>query len=69
MSWSNLNPYLVYAGLGILAFFSLVAFIATREYSPFRNNDIKKYTSIFNIKSTLLTYLTTWINDQSGDFS
>ncbi len=67
MSWSNLNPHLVYTGLVALAIFSLVGFIATREYMPFNDNDIKKYTSTFNIKSTLLTYLTTWINDQSGD--
>lgn len=66
MSWSNLNAYLVYMGLGVLAFFTLVAYIATREYAPFSSNDIKKYASTFNIKSTLLAHLTTWINDQPG---
>jgi predicted XRE-type DNA-binding protein len=67
MSWSNLNPYLVYICLGALAFFTLVAYIATREYEPFSSNDIKKYASTFNIKSTLLAHLTTWISDQPGE--
>ncbi len=69
MSWSNLNPNLVYIMLIAIAFFSFVAFIATRDHSPFGNHDITKYTSTFNIKSTLLTHLTTWINSQPGDLN
>ena len=51
-----------------LVFFILVAYIATREYTAYADNDISRYTSTFNIKSTLLTQLTIWINDQSGSF-
>ena len=68
MSWSNLNPYLVYALLGLLIFLILVAYVATREETPFINLNTKKYSSTLKIKSTLLIPLAAWIDEQSDNF-
>jgi len=68
MSWSNLNPYLVYALLGLLVFLILVAYVATREENPFINLNTKKYSSTLKIKSTLLIPLAAWIDEQSDNF-
>jgi len=69
MSWSNLDPILAYSMLGVLLFFLFIAYVATREDSPFDDNDITKYTSTFNIKSTLISHLTTWIEEQPDSFN
>ena len=68
MSWSNLNPSLVYALLGLIVFLILVAYVATREENPFINLDTKKYSSTIKIKSTLLIPLAAWIDEQSDNF-
>lgn len=69
MSWSNINPILAFTMLFALIFFIYVAYIITREYTPFGNNDMTKYTSTFNIKSMLLSCLTAWINEQPYNFN